>query len=47
MVHLRFVGLGIPESAWDALLDEASRVLKRDTGVLEVSPLTRSTSIIW
>jgi ubiquinone/menaquinone biosynthesis C-methylase UbiE len=36
-VHLRFVGLGIPETAWESLLDECARVLKSDTGILEVS----------
>lgn len=37
MVHIRFVGLGVPESSWGNLFSEASRVLKRNTGVLEVS----------
>jgi ABC-type dipeptide/oligopeptide/nickel transport system permease subunit len=36
MVHIRFVGLGVPESSWGNLFSEASRVLKRNTGVLEV-----------
>jgi ubiquinone/menaquinone biosynthesis C-methylase UbiE len=36
-VHLRFVGLGIPETAWEGLLDECARVLKPNTGILEVS----------
>lgn len=36
-VHLRFVGLGIPETAWESLLDECTRVLKSGTGILEVS----------
>jgi ubiquinone/menaquinone biosynthesis C-methylase UbiE len=36
-VHLRFVGLGIPETAWESLLDECARVLKIGTGILEVS----------
>ncbi|WWD15957.1 hypothetical protein CI109_100381 [Kwoniella shandongensis] len=35
MVHIRFVGLGIPESRWGDLLDEATRVLKRG-GKLEI-----------
>ena len=36
-IHLRFVGLGIPETAWENLLDECARVLKRGTSILEVS----------
>ena len=36
-VHLRFVGLGIPETAWENLLEECARVLKKGTGILEVS----------
>lgn len=28
MVHIRFVGLGVPEAKWPTLLEEASRVLK-------------------
>lgn len=36
MVHIRFVGLGVPESSWSNLFFEASRVLKRGTGVMEV-----------
>lgn len=36
MVHMRFLGLGIPEQRWGDLLDEAVRVLKPG-GVLEVS----------
>lgn len=37
MVHMRFVGLSVPEHKWQDLIDEAGRVLKRDTGVVEVS----------
>lgn len=37
MVHIRFVGLGVPESMWGDLFSEAARVLKGSTGVLEVS----------
>lgn len=36
MVHIRFVGLAVPETRWAELLDEAVRVL-RPGGVLEVS----------
>ncbi|BEI81159.1 hypothetical protein CcaverHIS002_0203190 [Cutaneotrichosporon cavernicola] len=35
MVHIRFVGLGVPETHWPQLLDEAVRVL-RPGGVLEI-----------
>ncbi|KLT41717.1 hypothetical protein CC85DRAFT_328857 [Cutaneotrichosporon oleaginosum] len=35
MVHIRFVGLGVPETHWAELLDEAVRVL-RPGGVLEI-----------
>jgi hypothetical protein len=38
MVHIRFVGLGVPETSWSSLFSEAARVLKPDTGVLEVRP---------
>ncbi|WVQ78309.1 hypothetical protein IAT38_000394 [Cryptococcus sp. DSM 104549] len=34
-VHIRFVGLGVPESKWGDLLEEATRVLKRG-GKLEI-----------
>ncbi len=33
---MRFCGLGVPEAKWPDLLEEATRVLKRGTGVLEV-----------
>lgn len=36
-VHLRFIGLGVPENAWSNLFAECKRVLRRDTGILEVS----------
>lgn len=39
MVHLRFLGLGIPETAWEPLLDNCGRILRRDTGILEVRVL--------
>lgn len=35
MVHIRFVGLGIPEGRWGDVIDEAVRVLKRG-GKLEI-----------
>ncbi|ORY27168.1 S-adenosyl-L-methionine-dependent methyltransferase [Naematelia encephala] len=35
MVHIRFVGLGVPETKWGDLLDEATRVLKPG-GKLEI-----------
>ena len=35
MVHIRFVGLGLPESKWGDLLEEATRVL-RSGGTLEI-----------
>ncbi|KAL1406898.1 hypothetical protein Q8F55_006310 [Vanrija albida] len=35
MVHMRFLGLGVPETRWAELLDEAMRVLKPG-GVLEI-----------
>jgi SAM-dependent methyltransferase len=35
MVHIRFVGLGVPETHWAELLDEAVRVL-RPGGVIEI-----------
>ncbi|GMK57011.1 hypothetical protein CspeluHIS016_0308510 [Cutaneotrichosporon spelunceum] len=35
MVHIRFVGLGVPETHWPELLDEAVRVL-RPGGALEI-----------
>lgn len=38
MVHMRFLGLGVPETRWAELLDEAMRVLKPG-GVLEASRL--------
>ncbi|GHJ87350.1 hypothetical protein NliqN6_3752 [Naganishia liquefaciens] len=41
MVHIRFVGLGVPESSWDSLFAEVSRVLKRDTGVMEVVEMSK------
>lgn len=34
-VHMRFIGLGIPEHAWPQLIEEACRVLKRG-GKLEI-----------
>lgn len=34
-VHMRFIGLGVPEAAWPRLLDEACRVL-RVGGKLEI-----------
>jgi len=44
MVHMRFLGLGIPEHRWGDVLDEAIRVLKPG-GVLEVrSPNTAITN---
>jgi ubiquinone/menaquinone biosynthesis C-methylase UbiE len=39
MVHIRFVGLGVPESSWSNVFSEAARVLKRETGILEVCPV--------
>lgn len=39
MVHIRFVSLGVPESAWPSLLDEASRVLTPG-GHLEIVELS-------
>ena len=35
MVHMRFIGLGVPESRWGDLLEEAIRVLKPG-GTLEI-----------
>ena len=35
MVHLRFVGLGVPEVKWGDLLEEAARVLRKG-GILEI-----------
>lgn len=35
MVHMRFCGLGIPESKWYDLLEECARVLKKG-GTLEI-----------
>ena len=35
MVHMRFIGLGVPENKWADLLEEAARVLKRG-GQLEI-----------
>jgi hypothetical protein len=35
-VHIRFCGLGVPETKWPHLLEEAERVLKRGSGILEV-----------
>lgn len=35
MVHIRFCGLGIPESKWGDLLEEAARVLVKG-GTLEI-----------
>lgn len=35
MVHIRFCGLGIPESKWGDVIEEAARVLKRG-GTLEI-----------
>ncbi|KAJ9106872.1 hypothetical protein QFC19_003001 [Naganishia cerealis] len=36
MVHIRFVGLGVPETSWSNVFSEAARVLKRETGVMEI-----------
>lgn len=41
MVHIRFVGLGVPETSWSSVFSEAARVLKPVTGVLEVCRLIR------
>lgn len=35
MVHIRFIGLGVPETKWVNVLEEASRVLKPG-GTLEI-----------
>ena len=35
MVHIRFIGLGVPETRWVDVLEEAARVLKRG-GTLEI-----------
>lgn len=43
MVHIRFVGLGVPESAWGDLLEEAARVL-RIGGVLEIVEMSYNLS---
>lgn len=43
MVHLRFVGLGVPETQWATLLDEAVRVL-RPGGVLEIVEMSAAPS---
>jgi ubiquinone/menaquinone biosynthesis C-methylase UbiE len=39
MVHMRFLGLGIPDSRWGDVLDEIIRILKPG-GILEVSSNT-------
>ncbi len=36
MVRISFCGLAIPEPSWPEVIDEAARVLKRYTGILEV-----------
>lgn len=41
MVHIRFCGLGIPESKWYDLLEECARVL-RQGGVLEIVEMAYS-----
>ena len=38
LVHLRWINLGVPEPKWQELLEEAARVLKKGTGILEVRP---------
>lgn len=37
MVRIAFCGLAIPEPSWPEVVEEAARVLKRHSGVLEVS----------
>ncbi|KAK8869768.1 hypothetical protein IAR55_000336 [Kwoniella newhampshirensis] len=47
MVHIRFIGLGVPEARWSDLLDEATRVLKRGGKLVFVETnyvLPRSTA---
>lgn len=36
-VHIRWVNLGVPEAGWQDLLEEVARILKKGTGILEVS----------
>ncbi|KAJ9098611.1 hypothetical protein QFC21_004258 [Naganishia friedmannii] len=41
MVHIRFVGLGVPETSWSSVVSEAARVLRPDTGVLEIVEMSK------